>query len=337
MSNPRVSVIIPAYNAERSLKRCIESITNQTYCDIELIIVDDGSTDSTPSIADELAVEDSRIRVIHQTNGGVSKARNIGLDAANGIYVMFMDSDDWLDTNAIELMVDKSHQHNAEMCIAGYRSHFEDAEPGRKASAHQVADEKIVHVGNTTDAAELNAICDLEESLYLFQCWGKLYQRQWVGNLRFNEQVAYGEDTVFVFDALRHGPSTVVALPSALYEYSETQGGLASGFKLNKPQDIQWQHEQRLSFYQFGDLTAEHQLGLCRRLANDVLWALDAARRAPSSVGIPQRLRYIHLLADSPYRSYYLRGLRSAAASRIVKICYLLNSDILWRWFLGKE
>lgn len=92
-----ISVIVPVYNVERYLARCIESILSQTYTDFELLLIDDGSKDKSGSICDEYALKDSRIRVFHKPNGGVSSARNVGLDNARGQWVAFCDSDDWLD------------------------------------------------------------------------------------------------------------------------------------------------------------------------------------------------------------------------------------------------
>ena len=91
MNNPAISIIIPVYNAEKYLRRCIDSVLSQSFTDFELILVDDGSTDSSPQICDEYASQDSRVKVIHKANGGVSAARNDGLDIAKGEYVTFIE------------------------------------------------------------------------------------------------------------------------------------------------------------------------------------------------------------------------------------------------------
>ena len=97
---PAVSIIVPVYNAERTIGRCIESILNQEYTDFELLLVNDGSTDASGSLCDGYAAKDARIRVIHKKNGGVSAARNTALDLAQGTYLQFLDSDDWLTPDA---------------------------------------------------------------------------------------------------------------------------------------------------------------------------------------------------------------------------------------------
>ena len=94
-----ISVIVPVYNAEKYLDKCVESIVNQTYKDLEIILVDDGSPDNCPAMCDEWAKKDGRIKVIHKSNGGVSSARNVGLDSFSGEYVTFIDSDDYIESS----------------------------------------------------------------------------------------------------------------------------------------------------------------------------------------------------------------------------------------------
>lgn len=102
---PKVSIIIPVYKAEKCLKRCIESVLNQTYKDWELLLIDDGSPDRSGDICDEYTKRDNRIRVFHKNNGGVSSARNLGLDNVNGEYVTFVDSDDLIDLNTLNVCI----------------------------------------------------------------------------------------------------------------------------------------------------------------------------------------------------------------------------------------
>lgn len=104
----KLSVIVPVYNAEKYLDRCIQSIINQTYSNIELLLVDDGSKDSSAKICDDYALTDKRIRVFHKENGGVSSARNMGLDMATGYYVAFVDADDYLFPKAYESLIGNS-------------------------------------------------------------------------------------------------------------------------------------------------------------------------------------------------------------------------------------
>ena len=118
---PKVSVIVPVYKAEQYLDRCVKSILEQTYQNFELILVDDGSPDNSPSLCDEWAKNDNHIYVIHKENGGASSARNAGLKIAKGRWIAFADSDDWLDRNALKTLYDLANQYNVPMAIGGMR------------------------------------------------------------------------------------------------------------------------------------------------------------------------------------------------------------------------
>lgn len=110
-----ISVIVPVFNTEKYLDQCIQSILSQTYSNIELLLVDDGSTDSSGAICDRYAEQDSRVRVFHKPNGGVSSARNKGLEVAKGEYVIYCDADDWIDVDMYKVMYDKASSENLDM------------------------------------------------------------------------------------------------------------------------------------------------------------------------------------------------------------------------------
>lgn len=114
-----VSIIIPVYNVERYLARCVDSVLAQTYSNLEVILVDDGAKDASGSICDGYACKDSRVRVIHKENGGLSSARNAGIDIAKGDYLQFVDSDDWIEPNAVESLLTAAQTHQAELVVAG--------------------------------------------------------------------------------------------------------------------------------------------------------------------------------------------------------------------------
>ena len=129
MIKPKISVIIPVYNMEKYLKRCVDSVINQTFRDLEIILVDDGSKDNSGKMCDEYEANDARIKVIHKQNGGLGFARNSGLEIAAGEFVSFVDSDDYVEINMYEKLYSRIKQENADSCIFGY---------------HRVVGEKIV-------------------------------------------------------------------------------------------------------------------------------------------------------------------------------------------------
>ena len=120
MDNPLVSIIVPIYNAEKYLGRCLDSIINQTYQNIEIILVDDGSQDSSGQICDKYITKDSRIIVIHKENGGVASARQTGLDTAKGVFVIHVDPDDWIEVNMIQEMVNKALRDNVDIVMCDF-------------------------------------------------------------------------------------------------------------------------------------------------------------------------------------------------------------------------
>lgn len=127
MNELLVSVIIPVYNVEQYLKQCVDSVLNQTYQKIEVILVDDGSPDKCPEICDLYAKTDSRVRVLHQENAGLSEARNAGIQASSGEYIIFLDSDDfWDDKNALKRIVDRLKKTNPDVLNCSYKKYYED-------------------------------------------------------------------------------------------------------------------------------------------------------------------------------------------------------------------
>ena len=123
---PRVSIVVPVYNVERYLRQCLDCLVNQTYQNVEIICVDDGSTDASSEILTEYALKNSRVRVIRQKNSGLSAARNVGFSFATGEYVMYVDSDDWIGVRTCEKAVFKAEEHAADLVMWPYIREFPD-------------------------------------------------------------------------------------------------------------------------------------------------------------------------------------------------------------------
>ncbi len=117
MKNDLISVIVPVYNVEKYMERCVDSILRQTYTNIEIILVDDGSTDASSRLCDEYAARDGRIKVVHKENGGLSDARDAGLAVAEGDYIGYVDSDDWIEPDMYELMHMDCAENEAQVCV----------------------------------------------------------------------------------------------------------------------------------------------------------------------------------------------------------------------------
>lgn len=182
-----VSVIVPVYNTEKYLHRCIDSILTQTYTDFELLLIDDGSTDNSGKICDEYTQKDSRVRVFHKENGGVSSARNLGLDEAKGEWISFVDSDDYVLPTYLatyfELM-----QNETDLCILGIIPDYS------KSVEYKILRTSFDYIGNVKDALLLLNACQMVGSL----C-NKLFKTTIIGTnqLRLNMSFKYREDEEF--------------------------------------------------------------------------------------------------------------------------------------------
>ena len=188
---PKLTVIVPVYNAEKFLHKCIGSILSQTYADFELILIDDGSIDNSRTICYHYAQSDSRVRVFYKDNGGVSSARNVGLDKAQGDLVCFVDSDDTLPNGALEIMMNNAI---ADLVVGGFRM-----------SPMEINQFPIWDSGCVESREDLSRFLNDNIDTILFRVpWAKLFQRNIISNnaIRFDENLSFGEDTLFVVSYL---------------------------------------------------------------------------------------------------------------------------------------
>lgn len=180
-----ISIIVPVYNAEAYIEKCVKSILMQTVDDIEIILVDDGSEDKSGEIIDTLCLQDHRIKVFHKQNGGVSSARNLGLDNASGEYIMFVDSDDWIEADLCSHL--RAAMKNSDLAIGGYRQLF--------------ISEQKVFIGEENSIsmdAEFGRYFDfLYKNNFLNAPFSKLYKKKIISDQRFDTAVALGEDFLF--------------------------------------------------------------------------------------------------------------------------------------------
>ena len=209
-----VSIIVPIYRAEKYLNKCVQSIVDQTYKNLEIILVDDGSPDNCPAICDAWAKKDSRIRVIHQRNGGFSAARNAGLDAATGTYIQFVDSDDWIEPNMVEALVIYAQQTHADIVRCGYYE-----EDGLQHLA-------FCSTAQTHCPDQNTLIVDLmNDGLMSGALWNKLYRHSALGETRFRN--GYSEDILFNYLLLAKEPK-VVYVSEAYYHYRVNNGSVTN-------------------------------------------------------------------------------------------------------------
>ncbi len=190
MENELLSIIVPVYNVEGYLNRCVLSLVNQTYANKEIILVDDGSTDKSGIMCDEFAEKYSAIRVIHKKNGWQGEARNYGLDCCNGSYVSFVDPDDWLELDGCEKLIHELERTDADFVIGEFIIEYDDRTvPPRNTDAYEMNGHKAAYLNLNKNYICTNSSCN------------KIYKRDFIGNQRFPLKKKF-EDTFFIHDAL---------------------------------------------------------------------------------------------------------------------------------------
>lgn len=218
---PKISIIIPAYNIEDYIGECLDSVVNQTYRNIEIIVVNDGSKDSTPQIIDKYASQDDRIRVVHKTNGGLSSARNAGLDIMTGEYVSFIDGDDYVESNLYQSIVSEIIDKNRDVDIIqfGHRVFFDkgDNEPIHNPTLHRLSHFRA-------DSILENLL--IKGNMLSTLVWDKLYKVKIFDNVRFSVG-RYYEDLPASFEVLFYADS-IIATDMVFYNYRRSRSGSIS-------------------------------------------------------------------------------------------------------------
>ena len=218
--SPKISIIVPIYNAQKTIERCIDSILNQDFSDFELILIDDGSKDNSGKICDTYAGKDQRVRVIHKENSGVSASRNLALREAKGEYLQFLDADDWITPNATRLLVESMETNDCDMVIADF---------------YRVIGERLSHKGSIDEDGVLsreefaNNMMENPADFYYGVLWNKLYKRSIIEKyqLCMNPKISWCEDFMFNLEYIRHCENIFV-LQVPIYYYVKTKGSLVS-------------------------------------------------------------------------------------------------------------
>lgn len=243
-----VSIIVPVYNVESYLEECIQSIVNQTYKDWECILINDGSIDKSGDICDQWTKKDYRIKVIHQSNQGVSAARNRGLKHAHGEFITFIDSDDWIENNYLNVLVKHLYHNPSELYVSGIIQNFNDGTKHTYIPTNQVS--------FRLKSENIHHFVDLNRSYLLYGPTANLYQGKIIRehNIRFRTNISYGEDLLFNYDYLEH-VKTITCIDKAYYHYRIIGNNtLSSKFRQDQFETDYAQWQVLRSFYQRKDL-----------------------------------------------------------------------------------
>lgn len=235
----KISVIVPIYNCEDFLSACLDSILSQTYSDLQVILVDDGSTDKSAEICDQYAMQDARVCVFHQENKGVSSARNLGLHAAIGELVSFVDSDDTLEPDMFELLVRTMQHHHADISHCG----FNRVENG---VIRPIYDSKQTMLQTSEEAIR----CLLTGKFFTGSLWNKLFKKSILEGLFFCEELRINEDILFGFEAFKRAKQIVFS-DFAKYNYM-IRGGNSACFIT--PDEKKLKDSMRVNRYMYEEL-----------------------------------------------------------------------------------
>lgn len=276
MNNIFISIIIPVYNVSAYLRQCLESVINQSYPNLEIIIVNDGSTDDSLSICEEYQLKDSRIQLINQQNKGLSGARNTGIDAVTGDYILFIDSDDWIDLDTCQLLIDNLKKTNSEVVLFSYVKEFSN-----NREEKFILDGDLIFNEEESEKIHRRIIGLYKEELAhpenadaMVTAWGKLYKTEIIKNnkIYFTDCKLIGtEDMLFNAYCFKYVQS-ISNLHRCLYHYRKSnQSSLTSVYKPNLFQQWHTLYAMVESFVEKEKLGFQFQRALKNRISLGII------------------------------------------------------------------
>ena len=259
-----VSIIVPVYNCGSLLPKCVNSLLSQTYGHLEIILVDDGSTDDTPGICDKLGESDSRVKVLHKSNGGVSSARNAGIDAAQGEYITFADADDYVDPDHIESLLKLMRKFDSDVAVCSYISENED-----KCSEPRSGSGSPNEVCYSHDSAVCELLAGGAVGGYV---WNKLYRRELTEAVRFRGDVKILEDMLFNFELFRRVNTMAFTARKSYHYIQRGQSAMHRSFGQEHLKMVETARMIRDELSGQSSELADAGSGL---LATTILWVVD--------------------------------------------------------------
>ena len=302
--NPLISVIIPIYNVEKYLARCVDSIVNQTYKNLEIILVDDGSPDRCPQMCDDYAEKDSRIKVVHKKNGGLSDARNAGIAVATGEYISFIDSDDYVSDDFFECLLDVINKENSDIAECSVVKFYEDNR------FDEFSDDLSVKTYDTQDA--MSAL--IAENPFHQHVWNKLYKTELVKDIPY----AVGklnEDEFWTYQVFGRA-NKVARLNKTMYYYFQRNSSIMGvGYNIRRLDALEGKaNRQKYIENNFPDLSTQAKIdlyGSCMFAYQSVLKFMSGADKKKALELIRKYRKMYNLsfdeikLADKSARKYF--------------------------------
>lgn len=318
-----ISIIVPVYNVEKYLDECIQSIVSQSYTDWECILIDDGSTDTSGIICDKWSKQDKRIRVIHQPNQGVSAARNIGINNAKGQYINFIDSDDWIETEYLQDLMNATTTNSTDLVVSGLIQDYTNGNFSIYQPQHN----------NTFKLNEMNIsnFINLNRDFLLYGPTANLYQADIIHkyNIKFDAKATYGEDLLFNYNYLEH-VKTISCINQAHYHYRIIGNGTLSSTIRSNQFDIDYEQWKVLqSFYQRKGLWNQE----AKEYLYNRLWGIiyDSIFLYPKLKGVG--LEYFKHILSIPEINELKQHKELYACSSWIKYCILQRQSFMFYLF----
>lgn len=286
--NQLVTVIIPVYNAEKYLEECVESILVQTYKNLEIILINDGSKDKSLEICKVLSSRDERIIVVDKNNAGVSKARNSGLRVAKGEFVIFVDADDYVADTYVEKMLKKSLKSNADIVFCGYSV---------LNSSVVLNDTEILNklCGNVTKKEIVKSVIDTSSDRLFGYVWRTLFKKGILENIFFDETTKISEDFMFLLMAIENA-KVIDIVPEEMYYYRCNDGSATAKYMPTLLDDMnkinKWMYENICK----DDI--DYRMGYHCCVANTYLRAIQNVCRSGTNYSLKERIRYAKCIKE---------------------------------------
>ena len=283
---PIISLIIPCYNAEGTFEKCINSVLAQSYPKLEIIIVNDGSTDKTPKLIEKFSLLDSRIISVTQPNSGVSKARNVGIQRSSGSYICFVDADDWVDEDYCLVLYDAIIKHNADISVA--EVDYIDSKNPHSLPRKKFNNEIELH--NRQDALKLL----LEDKVIKSYPWGKLYRSELLTTTAFPEHLEAFEDYYIMFSVFNKAQK-VVKINRKIYNYIQFENSLSHNLTPKRAFHFFLAVYESYAFSQMQNFEPPVQNAIVRNILKKSFMILKRIIRRSKSSQMRNEIDLIHL------------------------------------------
>lgn len=287
---PKISVIVPIYNVEKYLRHCINSIVNQSFKDIEVILVNDGSPDKCGEICDEYASNDSRIKTVHKPNGGLSDARNAGMEIANGEYICFIDSDDWIDTMMLEHLFSSLTSQSVDISVCGFCTQYENNNFSISTSLKNNSMFK-----GTKEIEE--AIFQLDSIGAFNIVWNKLYSLKIIKNnqISFKKDGVPGEDLLFNCEYFKYINSVSFVNEELYYYIRRDEDTLVAKYRGNQYQQVKRFNKARKELYDFYNMKSEKcERCYAKEYVANIFSCVPNMYRKNSNLTNKQKIEFFH-------------------------------------------